>query len=92
MTRQPTDIEAEVIEIDGVVPQPRGPADAPPRGDWHDWRNWSGQVRRLDSRWWPLWLVLGIIALGLMLTVGMVLGVVVLVVRLVLKAVRAILP
>ena len=92
MTRQTTDIEVEVIEIDGEAPRVRGAADPPPRGDWQDWRHWSGQVRRLDSRWWPLWVVLGIIALGLMLTLGMVLGVVVLVGRLVLKAVRAILP
>jgi hypothetical protein len=93
MTRESTDIEVEVVEIDGVAPVAREPrtGNTPPRGDWHVWRQWRGQVSRLDSRWWPLWVVLGIIALALILTLGLVLGVVFLIVSLMMKLLRAIL-
>lgn len=93
MTRESTDIEVEVVEIDGVTPiVPEARAEhTPPRGDWQDWRQWRGQVRRLDSRWWPLWVILGIVALTLFLTVGLVLGVVFLIVSLLMKLLRAIL-
>lgn len=93
MTREQTDIEVEVLEIDGVAPvepQGRTGGEAQPQGgSWQDWRRWPGQVRQLDSRWWPLWVVLGVIAVALVLTVGLVVGVLVLVVRIFLKIVRA---
>lgn len=95
MTPEATEIEVEVLEIDGVapaLPQVRPEAGAPPpAGDWQDWRRWQGQVRRLDSRWWPLWVLLGIIAVTLILTVGLVVGVIYLIFRLFLKIFRAIL-
>ncbi len=84
MTQKATEIEVEVLEIDGatpVAPKTRSDDEAPPQGDWHDWRNWQGHVRRLDSRWWPLWTFLGIIALVLILTVGIVIGAIYLVFR-----------
>ena len=92
MTKEATEIEVEVVEIDGVtpvVPQVRA-GEARPQGNWQDWRQWQGKVRRLDSRWWPLWVFLGIIALALFLTVGLVLAVVFLVVRLFVGILRAI--
>jgi hypothetical protein len=93
MTRESTDIEVEVVEIDGVTPTaPEARAEKPlPRGEWQDWRQWRGQVRRLDSRWWPLWVILGIIALALLLTVGLVIGAIFLIVGLLMKLLRAIL-
>jgi hypothetical protein len=93
MLPEATDIEVEVLEIDGVaptVPSVCPVANAPTPGDRHDWRQWHGRVGRLDSRWWPLWAVLGIIALSLLLTVGLVCGVLFLVVRMVLKILHAI--
>lgn len=71
MTQETTEIEVEVLEIDGVAPMP--PKEIPPPRD--DWRQWGGRVRRFDSRWWPLWVVLGGIALFLALTLGLILGV-----------------
>ncbi len=94
MTKESTEIEVEVVEIDGVAPvvtRETARPDAPQRGDWQDWQQWRGKVSRLDSRWWPLWVILGIIALGLFLTVGLVFGVMLLIVRLCLKLVRAVL-
>jgi hypothetical protein len=96
MTKEVTEIEVEVLEIDGIAPvvaQERA-AESPPQqhqGDWQDWRQWQGRVRRLDSRWWPLWLFLGIVALGLALTVGLVVAVVFVILRVFLKIVRAVL-
>lgn len=101
------EIEVEVVEIDGVAPDPaaaeglRSSAVDSQTGsvhgagggggaDWRQWQQWRGQVRRLDSRWWPLWVFLGIILLALLLTVGLVVGLVVLVLRLFLGIVRAI--
>jgi hypothetical protein len=93
MTQQTTEIEVEVLEIDGVTPvaaPPRTDEEAPPQAEWHDWQNWQGQVRRLDSRWWPLWVFLGIIAFILLITVGLVLGVIYLIARLLRGFVRMI--
>lgn len=93
MTRHVTEIEVEVVEIDGiapVVPEPRG-GKTEPRNDWRDWRQWQGKVRRLDSRWWPLWGFLGIIALGFLLTVSLLVAVVFGILRGGLHLVRAIL-
>jgi len=64
-------IEVEVIEIDGVAHSaPREEEQTGKGAPWNNWQNWSGRVRQLDSRWWPLWVVLGILVLGLILTVG----------------------
>lgn len=93
MSKEATEIEVEVVEIDGVVPsapRTRGDGEEPPEPR-RDWRQWQGKVRQLDGRWWPLWVLLGIIALVLMLTVGLVLGVVFVIVRLCRKILRAVL-
>ena len=89
MTQETTEIEVEVLEIDGVAPVPA--KEIPPsRDDWQDWRQWGGRVRRLDGRWWPLWVVLGCIALVLALTVGLVLGLLYAVFRIILGIFRAV--
>lgn len=70
-------IEAEVLEIDGIAVEPR-----PMRGETSDTRQridfsvWQGRVKRLDARWWPLWLVLGFIVLVLAVALGMCFAVV----------------
>ena len=76
MTKESQSIEVEVIEVDGVTVQPRAEAPQDPSSPWAraEWRQWQGRVSKLDSRWWPLWIFLGIIALVLMLTVGVLLG------------------
>jgi hypothetical protein len=94
MPKETTEIEVEVVAIDGLAP-PATPAPTPesthpPRHDWQDWRQWQGSVRRLDSRWWPLWIILGILALGLFLTFGLVLAVIFGIVRLILRLIRAV--
>ena len=70
-------IEAEVVEIDGVAVEPR-PArrEAPRTRGRVDWTTWQGRVKRLDARWWPLWLVLGAIVLAIAVAVGMCFAVV----------------
>ncbi len=65
--------EVEVLEIDGVVSPAKIDTESD-RSQRIPWENWQGRVRQLDSRWWPVWVFLGIIALVLMLTVGIVLG------------------
>ncbi|MGC4013780.1 MAG: hypothetical protein QM755_04570 [Luteolibacter sp.] len=75
-------IEVEVLEVDGVAPQP--PVDEAPPEQTQSWqRAWQGRVKQLDARWWPLWVFLGIIAVFLLLTVGVVVGVLLLVVKIV---------
>ncbi|QTN32230.1 hypothetical protein HZ994_07770 [Akkermansiaceae bacterium] len=69
---EPT-IEAEVVEIDGIAVEPKPVREESAKGaPWARWGNWQGQVKRLDARWWPLWIVLGSIALVLIVAVGMV--------------------
>jgi len=77
MTREATEIEVEVVEIENSAPGGGGElAPGPPVGgdDGRDWRRWQGGVRRFDSRWSPLWVIPGIIALFLLATVGLVIG------------------
>ena len=88
---KPTEIEVEVVEIDGVapmVPQRRAEDWPPPDEERHDWRGWQGRLLKLDSRWWPLWVLLGSIALAVALAVGLVVGVIYLIFRLILKLLR----
>lgn len=94
MPQQATEIEVEVVEVDGVAPAPPRESGGPrpaPGGTWQDWRHWQGKARTLDSRWWPLWVLLGIVALVLALTVGLVAGVLFLIVRLCVRLLRALL-
>lgn len=80
MPKEQTEIEVEVVEIDGVSPIATRSRNHEPQssagGDWQDWRQWQGRVRTLDSRWWPLWVFLGIIALVLLLTFGIVFAII----------------
>lgn len=70
-------IEVEVVEIDGVAVEPRPARREKPNARGRiDWTTWQGHVRRLDARWWPLWLVLGFIVLVLALAVGICVAVV----------------
>lgn len=70
----PETIEAEVIEIDGAPP-PKPDSGPAPENGMPDWSGWKSRVVTLDRRWWPLWLLLGIVLVGLLLTVGLVVGV-----------------
>jgi len=91
---EPTAIEVEVLEIDGVapmVPQVCAADGPPPEDERPTWRGWQGRLATLDSRWWPLWVLLGSTALVIALTVGLIGGVIFLIFRSVLKILRAIL-
>lgn len=74
-------IEMEVLEIDGIVPIAK--PDTPPGGTRPPWEKWQGRVRKLDSRWWPLWVLLGVVFVVLALTVGVVLGILFVIMRMV---------
>lgn len=104
MSKEATEIEVEVVEIDGAAPivaQPRSRPDtgmnfddeASPgsqgfRGP--DWQHWQGRIRTLDNRWWPLWVLLGIIAVFLLLTLGVIIAAIYLVLRVIRKIIRLI--
>ncbi|HEX7261007.1 MAG TPA: hypothetical protein VF258_04275 [Luteolibacter sp.] len=92
MTNEPQAIEVEVVEIDGTAPPAKiePQEESPPQRQWQDWQNWQGRIRTLDSRWWPLWVFLGVIAVGLLLTVGLVLGIVFVIFRIFSGFLRAI--
>ncbi len=64
-------IEAEVVEIDGLPVTPRAVQEEKTRENWRDWRGFQGRVMKLDSRWWPLWLLLGAVVLVLVVAIGM---------------------
>lgn len=79
----PDTIEAEVLEIDGSPPPAPGPQEPQSRqGAGAAWDSLRGKVIRFDRRWWPLWVLLGILALALLLTVGVVIAVFVVVAKL----------
>lgn len=88
-------LEAEVVEIDGVAVESR-PKVEPTHSQQSrrvDWQSWQGKVRVLDKRWMPLWIVLGVIAIILLVTVGLLVAVFVflfLIVKTILRAFFAI--
>jgi hypothetical protein len=88
MIQQTQTIEVEVVEIDGAAP----PAtverreQVPPT---RPWQGWQGRVRRLDSRWWPLWVFLGTLAIFLILTAGVFLGIILVIFRMLQGMIRA---
>lgn len=66
----PDTLEAEVLEIDGSPPPaPRVPESEPA------WKSMRGRVLRLDRRWWPLWVILGLIAFASLAVFGLIFGV-----------------
>ena len=87
MTQEPQAIEVEVVEIDGAAPPAKveRQAEAP-----RQWQNLQGRIRKLDSRWWPLWVLLGAIGVVLILTVGLAVGIVFVIWRILSGIVRAI--
>ncbi len=84
-------IEVEVLEIDGSTPETtasRSPSAEPPPSS-ASWTQWQGRIRRLDRRWWPLWLLLGLVAFVLLVTLGLVVGLILLVFKLLGSIVRS---
>ncbi|MEP2776715.1 MAG: hypothetical protein ABJQ29_11005 [Luteolibacter sp.] len=87
---EPT-LEAEVVEIDGVAVEPKPMREQSGKGaPWAQWGNWQGQVKRFDARWWPLWLVLGFIALVIVVAVGMVAAVLFITFRIIAGLINAV--
>ena len=62
----PETIEAEVLEIDGGPPPSSGPGPEAERGG-AAWGSLRGRMLKLDRRWWPLWVLLGILLFGFLL-------------------------
>jgi hypothetical protein len=87
-------VDVEVIDVDDRPPSLRevGRTNANPsrQAAPPPWSGWSGTIRRLDSRWWPLWVLLGVLALALLLTVGLVIGLILVVLRLTNRLLRAV--
>ena len=65
----PDTIEAEVLEIDGGPPVAAAPEPGAERGG-AAWGSVRGRMLKLDRRWWPLWVLLGILLCGLLLAAG----------------------
>ena len=64
-------IEAEVVEIDGVAVEPRPASKQAKNWNSNNWATWQRRVKKLDARWWPLWLVLGFVVMLFVVAVGM---------------------
>ncbi len=83
-------IEVEIVEIDGAAPIQKfendGRASRP-----LPWKNRPVDfLGKLDRRWWPLWIFLGIILLALLLTVGLAVGLIMVIVKTLRRFIRAI--
>ncbi|HEX5790554.1 MAG TPA: hypothetical protein VFY13_05340 [Luteolibacter sp.] len=68
------DIEVEVVAIDDRLPKKPKPQAPPAEPAQPLWMRVLGTIRRLPAWLWPLWVLLGVIALFLLLTVGVVAG------------------
>jgi hypothetical protein len=77
MGRQASEIEVEVVEVENKPPgPPRGSvvADTPGNPDWGNWRDWHGRVPRAYFRWWPLWMIPGLILFVLLAALALAVG------------------
>ena len=86
-------IEVEVVEIDGAAPSAKfPPRERPPlpSPNWLKWFKGLSWLRQLDRRWWPLWAVLATVGVVLLLTVGIVIGVILVIFRVLSGVMRAI--
>ena len=73
MEKEAQTIEVEVVEIDGIAQVPAASIPREPsRGSSFNWQKWVGRISRLDARWWPLWVLLGTVAVVFALTIGLV--------------------
>jgi hypothetical protein len=96
MSKESTEIEVEVVEIDGTAPivSQHRMDDESSQGSQgfrgRDWQQWQGRIRTLNSRWWPLWALLGIIVVFLLLTLGVVIAAVYVVLKVFQRIVRLI--
>ncbi len=88
VTQEAQAIEVEVVEIDGSAPVVKMEGGVEPQRQ--NWQDWQRRIRTLDRRWWPLWVFLGAIALVLLLTFGVVIGVLVLIFKIAARILRAI--
>lgn len=80
MRAEPQAIEVEVVEVDGMVPaskpftEEERPFPESGKGGGMPWGGLQGRVLKLDSKWWPVWALLGIVAVFFLLTFGLVIG------------------
>jgi uncharacterized membrane protein len=68
----PDTIEAEVLEIDGAPPPAHQGQEPQENERSRSWKALQGKVLRLDRRWWPLWVLLGIVAFVVIMLIGSV--------------------
>jgi hypothetical protein len=90
MSAVPDTLEAEVLEIDGSPappPPPSSPRSAQSRAE-DAWRSMRGRVVRFERRWWPLWILLGLVAVALLLVVACFVGVFVVVAKVIGSVLR----
>ncbi len=89
-TNESQAIEVEVVEVDGIARPARVDLAEQARPEQSE-PQWRGQIRTFDSRWWPLWVLLGIVAVVVMLTVGVVVAVIFVIFRVLRGIKRALL-
>lgn len=92
MIKEAQAIEVEVVQIDGITPPERFESrEESPRRQRQDWQEkWRGRMIKFDRRWWPVWLFLGTIAVALALTVGVAVGILFVILRVIWKMLRAV--
>jgi hypothetical protein len=76
----------EVLAIHDAAPPPSSP-QAQTKPD-PAWRQWQPRLKQLKARWWPLWVVLGVIIVFLVLTIGVIFGAILLIVKIVSRIVH----
>ncbi len=75
MNNESQAIEVEVVEVDGVTKPPQVERSEEKR-PLENLRELQGRALSLNSHWWPLWVLLGIIVVILALTVGVVFAII----------------
>lgn len=91
MDKETQTFEVEIIEIDGAPPPPAKTVklDSPfSRLAQEYWQQKKRRILKFDSRWWPLWVALGTLGIVLLLTVGLFVGIVFLLFRILVAIIK----
>lgn len=76
MSKDAGEIEVEVVELENRPPASdhgRNHTQASAQGR-QAWPQWRGRLRRIDTKWWPLWVIPGLGVLILLAAASLLIG------------------
>ena len=90
----PSEIDVEAIDVEVLSsstlssPLPHFDRETSDTQSSSAWHTWGGRVSSLNGKWWPLWILLGTVAVFFFITFGLLLGAIYYLLKTLSKALR----